>query len=665
VSPDPDLARLGFELAGTISANLDGIADLRSVDRLSISAQVRDGDRPLDLPASVALGRRLGASSVVYGTLTRAGPSIRLDLRLHATASASPIADPIMLVAPADSVVAITDSVTRMLLRQVWRNGRPPTPNLGAALGTRSLPALRAFLRGERAVGLNRWIEAADAFRASFGEDSTFWLASWRYDNALRWVGQSYPTDSLARRAYLPHLASLPPSDRELVEANLVLEDSLSAGLDRFRRATERYPTNWIAWMELGDHLLHMGGLLGNSRAESRRALERATELNPGFVPAWQHLVWLYAWARDTAAALEAHTRLRQLGAGPGLSALWPGSDYLLQQRLLLQLVAGGGSAPAALLDSVAGDYARASWVVVMAPISFGYGSTQIELLARARRLRPDPAPRSWEYVASVAWSQRGAWDSAATALERWGSAGSGPSDARRGALYAFSLRAIGAWLGALDPAWVEGQRGAAEAGAGLLEPGERALLAWSSGVLALAAEDAPALERARSALGRVEPYHAALAASLAAFGAALRGEPRQAADSLASLERRRVEGRDRQSGPSSGVVMSVNRLAAVRWFLADGDTTAAMRLLRWTETVLAARYETARFQAYALFHLGGILEARGDSAGARHAYEGFLQSYDLPPAGHRWMVDSARAGLSRLEGQPARQRDRAAGPQP
>jgi hypothetical protein len=183
--------------------------------------------------------------------------------------------------------------------------------------------------------------------------------------------------------------------------------------------------------------------------------------------------------------------------------------------------------------------------------------------------------------------------------------------------------------------------------------------------VLALAAEDAPALERARSALGRVEPYHAALAASLAAFGAALRGEPRQAADSLASLERRRVEGRDRQSGPSSGVVMSVNRLAAVRWFLADGDTAAAMRLLRWTETVLAARYETARFQAYALFHLSGILEARGDSAGARHAYEGFLQSYDLPPAGHRWMVDSARAGLSRLEGQPARQRDRAAGPPP
>src|SRR6185312_12864246 len=48
-----------------------------------------------------------------------------------------------------DSIVALTDSVTHKLLRQVWQRGEAPTPSLEAALETRSVPALRAFLEGE------------------------------------------------------------------------------------------------------------------------------------------------------------------------------------------------------------------------------------------------------------------------------------------------------------------------------------------------------------------------------------------------------------------------------------------------------------------------------------------------------------------------------------
>ena len=46
---------------------------------------------------------------------------------------------------------------------------------------TPSLPALRAFLNGERLIAGGRWRAAADAFQLATAIDSTFWLAYWRY----------------------------------------------------------------------------------------------------------------------------------------------------------------------------------------------------------------------------------------------------------------------------------------------------------------------------------------------------------------------------------------------------------------------------------------------------------------------------------------------------
>jgi serine/threonine-protein kinase len=183
---DSALASLGRDLAATIGASLDGVGDIRTADRLSIAAEFRPEDAgPLDRAA--VLARRLGAGSVLRGTLAQSGDNVRLDAGLYSTEGLEPLAQGISIIAHRDSLAALTDSVVWSLLRQIWQRGEPPSPSL-EAVTTRSLPALRAFLEGERHFEQADMEAATLAYRSAMAADSSFLLAHYRYALALSWV---------------------------------------------------------------------------------------------------------------------------------------------------------------------------------------------------------------------------------------------------------------------------------------------------------------------------------------------------------------------------------------------------------------------------------------------------------------------------------------------
>ena len=64
---DTALARLGRDLVFTLSAELDGLGDIRVVDAHTVLAQARPGGFFTPTEA-VALGRRFGAGSTVHGS---------------------------------------------------------------------------------------------------------------------------------------------------------------------------------------------------------------------------------------------------------------------------------------------------------------------------------------------------------------------------------------------------------------------------------------------------------------------------------------------------------------------------------------------------------------------------------------------------------------------
>ncbi len=644
-APDSTLARLGRDLVVTLSANLDGVGDIRTVDALTVLAQE---SRPaLSLQEGVTLARRLGASSVLHGSLVRVGPNVRIDLGLFTTDSAAPVARASVTAAPED-LTALTDSATWALLREVWRTREPPTPTL-AAVTTQSVPALRAFLEGERAIVESRWEPAARAYRRAIEADSTFWFAYWRYAYATDWVFGS--VESWVRDAYRRNRASLPVRERLLIEAYEA--DSLTKTLARAKEITERFADYWPGWMHYADRLVHEAPFLGYTRTDARAALERTVGLNPRLIPAWEHLAWLYSLERDTAALARDIAELTRLGAGRAFVEGY-GFDWLGWLRLYYRLHQSGGGGDRVLADSVARyvngplpmDYQEITAFLLLWQ---GFPAAQIAVSRRvvAHATSADLAAFHSEGIAT-AWAARGAWDSALVAADQALRRASSPT----AAVDVYRLAVIGVWLGALEPEAATERRAALASASEQLEPADRAELAWLDGMLAVARRDRGGLTAARQAVQRTDDTSGVmLDRSLAAFELEMMGSRRRAAQELAALEWHRAE--YWKWGNRHGWLTPISRLAAARWLVAEGDTAQAARLLNWHQAVPsepAAVGPHVMLEGLAYLEQARIEDARGRSDLARRYFEEFLRRYDMPVPAHRHLVEEAQAALARLE---------------
>ena len=642
---DSALVRLGRDLASTVSASLDGVGEIRTVDRLTVMAQAPEGGATLTLSEAAALARRLGATSVVHGSLARDGARVRLDVGLFTTDSLVMLARQSVLAAP-ESLSALTDSLVWKLLGDIWRHGRPPTPTLGA-ITTRSVDALRAYLDGERESVRGNLEEARADYGRAIAADSSFWFAYFRQGNVAGWAEGD--VDSATEHAYWTHRHLLPQRERLLIEAAR-LDSGLFRQRARLEDIVQRYPDYWPAWWMLGDALSHVYGHIGSNAADTRRALERVVELNPKMVLAWAHLAWLASAVGDTTTEARALDMLERLRSGPTfLKNL--GRDQLLGWRTTLALQR---RSPAArlMLDSLYQDMVKPdrdlfeSGVMIQAA---GYPADQIEMNRRLLRHGvPPEGARILTYLNAIAWASRGAWDSALATREQLVRSLTDTV----GLLDVYRTAVLATTVGAL-PADIAARRRPAAARLLLLNgPAYRAELAWLDGVLAAVTLDTAGLVATRVRLRATgAKWSASLDRSLGAFESALRGHRRSAATAMAALEWELADGSPwfaRDPETPHKLLRGIDRMAAAKWLLAEGDSAQAVRLLSWCETFppLDDKVPLAP-PAYLL--RASIEDGHGDVAAARRDYEKFLMLYDMPPPAHRHLVTEARAAVARL----------------
>jgi tetratricopeptide (TPR) repeat protein/TolB-like protein len=659
---DTAITRLGRDLATTISASLDGVGGVQTADRLLV-AQEMTGQATSSPAHLAALGRKVGARSVLRGTLVRDGANVRADLGLYDTEDLRALAQGITVRAHHDSLSALTDSVVWALLRQVWQKGDPPSPSL-ASVTTRSVPALRAFLEGERELEQDRWNAAALAYRSAMTADSTFWLAYFRYALARYWAEEDVEPEVLD--ALQRHREVFSQRDRLLVDAwSPASWDSLPLQLELLREVTRRYPDYWPGWFLLGDRLYHQGPFVGHDWSDAQAALGRAVALNSRLKPAWMHL-FFNAAGKDPAESGRLLTRVLEFKRGQApTNGPEAARSRHIGMRLINVVAQDGGTISARgrlLTDSMAHFYAsgtpdefeRFAWPWSL--LWVGYPAAQVELNRRVLEIGVDRSTAAAQHRGLAwAWAERGNWDSAlanigrAVRLEPNRKSDEGPT-----ALDEYSMAVLGVWLGAVDATEAVRRRPAAqEAIGGFQDENVRRFsygdLAWLDGLLAFARQDPKGITQA-SEDARADPDAPVLRRSLAAFGRALSGNRAAAARELAEVEwacvNRRVCGAPRFSIP-------VHRLAAATWLLEAGDTAQAARLLTWHEAAVGAW--TASFSyvvtPFAYLTLARIEEAQGKSRSAREHYAQFLRRFDAPTKAQAHLREEARGAMARLGG--------------
>ena len=313
---DPSLSLLGEGLVDVVSRSLDGAGTLRTV---SPSLVFRRWSGRADPLSATALGRATGAGLAVVGSVVRAGPdSVRLSASVFDVVGERSMGD-FQFVEAADRIDRISDSLSVGVLRLLGRARRAGTAGFGS-LGTKSLPAGKAFLRGEQFYRRAAWDSAEAAYVEAFSIDSSFALAYNHAAHARGWGASEGDARAIEWRLRAGQLARGLSSRDSL----LLLADSLRASVSRpgppdiaeysrtrrqftlLEELTRLYGDDAEMWYDLGDAYYHGGfGPTSTPDAKILTTFEKAIELDSAFAPAYPHLVDIaFRLFRDSTRAL-------------------------------------------------------------------------------------------------------------------------------------------------------------------------------------------------------------------------------------------------------------------------------------------------------------------------------------------------------------------------
>ncbi|HEY7466550.1 MAG TPA: adenylate/guanylate cyclase domain-containing protein, partial [Dehalococcoidia bacterium] len=405
--PDLELWREG--MVTVLSTNLDGAAGLRAIDPRAVlshwDVDIGEGKDAADRQAALQVARTLGSKYALMGSMVGSNDIVRLTAELYDVSSGAPLGTEQVEGKP-DSLLALIDRLSIQVLRGGLVGSSGQVPRLKMRLTTSSLPALKAYLEGEHEFRRSHFGDAAAAFTRAIEADSTFAFAYYRLAEGCGWesVNCDLTTDydSLAMR----YADRLPERDRLLFDSEL--GRSPSQAIKALQRFTTLYPDDVEGWFELGDISYHPHAPEWSyvPQKDAMAAFRHAIELDPGFGPAYLHLL-PDAFARDDT--LEAR---RLLG---GLRKTDSTSAWVIGQTLAYELTFGdsaGRARAVAALDTASTQVLRPALPTGMTACcatSPGHWEQDLQVARALTAPRHPLEDRQWaQYVIGHIYQSRG-----------------------------------------------------------------------------------------------------------------------------------------------------------------------------------------------------------------------------------------------------------------
>jgi DNA-binding SARP family transcriptional activator/TolB-like protein len=282
-----------------LSRSLDGAGELRT---LAPTAAVRAWPGRADVESAEVAGRRTGAGLVVFGSLMAMGEdSVRVTATLVDVAEISVLGDLEIRGAPG-RLDQLVDSLTVEILRTL-----SDTRQIGAmrhtSIGSRSMPALRAFLAGEQSFRRTAWDSARIQYQRAVEFDSTFAMAHLRLGSTILFIevgGSEEGWKHVARagelnRGVSRHDSLMLDVSADVAAARLGLLPEGRHGEIALRayatalEATRQYPDDAESWYMVGVvRDLFYDDLPTVTVAQVADAFDRAIALDSAFAPAYR-----------------------------------------------------------------------------------------------------------------------------------------------------------------------------------------------------------------------------------------------------------------------------------------------------------------------------------------------------------------------------------------
>ena len=303
-SGSPESAWLGEGVAELLSAGLDGLVGLRTLDRHALTAS--SSGAPGTPAEADEIARRLGADRYVLGTVVESGGQVQLQASVHGPGDAgSEVVETARM--PSFELFEGVDELARGLVPLLVPDPSPDRVAVASPM-TGSVEALRAFLDGETAFRTGRYERALDAYRRALARDSVFALAHQRVALALEWSGEAAPSQvreqlERARRG----AESLPSRDRALLDAVQQYHLGESAQSEAALRTLLVSDPEFVdGWFALGNTLFHGAPRAGRPDAlvEAREVFERILAMNSEHGEALLRLLRLSATRGDREAMI-------------------------------------------------------------------------------------------------------------------------------------------------------------------------------------------------------------------------------------------------------------------------------------------------------------------------------------------------------------------------